>query len=157
LQNSISPSSTIAGGTGGPSFCNPLGRDHANSSRGAIAPFHSPAAPRRIIYGSRPTGRAPSSISASVEGNLREASPGLLDRFTPLPEARVVGAAGAQPLKLDKSPGAFVLSGTIGTGRQHRRRAGAGDRAQAGRQADSHPGPAGGAYVPDFAERLLRC
>src|SRR6478752_3099291 len=26
------------------------------------------------------------------EGNLREASPGLLDRFTPLPEAKVVGA-----------------------------------------------------------------
>ena len=29
------------------------------------------------------------------EENLREASPGLLDRFKPLPEAKAVGAAGA--------------------------------------------------------------
>lgn len=47
--------------------------------------------------------------------NLREASPGLLDRFKPLPEARVVGAA-AQSLKVEKQPNAFALSGTIGAG-----------------------------------------
>jgi Domain of unknown function (DUF4198) len=44
--------------------------------------------------------------------NLREASPGLLDRFKPLPEAKVVGAA-TQPLKVEKQPNAFVLSGTV--------------------------------------------
>jgi hypothetical protein len=48
--------------------------------------------------------------------NLREASPGLLDRFTPLPEGKVVGAAGVQSLKIEKSPSAFVLSGTIAAG-----------------------------------------
>ncbi len=46
--------------------------------------------------------------------NLREASPGLLDRFTPLPEARAVGASSPSPLKVEKSPSAFLLSGTIG-------------------------------------------
>jgi hypothetical protein len=48
--------------------------------------------------------------------NLREASPGLLDRFTPPPQSKVVGSAGAQPLKVEKSPGAFLLSGTIAAG-----------------------------------------
>lgn len=39
--------------------------------------------------------------------NLRETSPGLLDRLTPLPEARI----GANALKVDKTANAFVLTG----------------------------------------------
>src|SRR5947207_14625088 len=49
------------------------------------------------------------------EENLREASPGLLDRLTPLPEARLVASSGAKPLKVEKSPTSFVISGGRGT------------------------------------------
>jgi uncharacterized GH25 family protein len=47
------------------------------------------------------------------EENLREASPGLLDRLTPLPEARVAAAEGSA-LTVQKSPSAFVLKGKVG-------------------------------------------
>ncbi len=46
------------------------------------------------------------------EENLREASPGLLDRLTPLPEAK----AGATALKVEKTAGAFALSGKAAPG-----------------------------------------
>src|SRR5215475_6356048 len=48
------------------------------------------------------------------EENLREASPGLLDRLTPLPEARVIALSGSQPLKVEKSPTSFVIAGKHG-------------------------------------------
>lgn len=87
------------------------------------------------------------------EENLREASPGLLDRFTPLPEARVVGASGAQPLKLEKSPSAFVLSGTIGAGDSIvAEQARVSERKQADK-AIRTLGRLAARYVPDFAER----
>ena len=60
-----------------------------------------------------PDGEVAKLYFGEFDENLREASPGLLDRFTPLPEAKTVGAAGAQPLKVEKSPNAFVLSGPI--------------------------------------------
>src|SRR5579862_756313 len=44
--------------------------------------------------------------------NLREASPGLLDRLTPLPEAK----AGAAAFKVEKTPGAFLLTGKAAVG-----------------------------------------
>lgn len=44
--------------------------------------------------------------------NLREASPGLLDRLTPLPEAK----AGAASFKVEKTATAFVLSGRAAAG-----------------------------------------
>jgi uncharacterized GH25 family protein len=47
------------------------------------------------------------------EENLREASPGLLDRLTPLPEARIATAEGPA-LAVQKSPSAFVLKGKVG-------------------------------------------
>jgi hypothetical protein len=47
------------------------------------------------------------------EENLREASPGLLDRLTPLPEARIAAAEGPS-LTVQKSPGAFALKGKVG-------------------------------------------
>jgi hypothetical protein len=87
------------------------------------------------------------------EGNLREASPGLLDRFTPLPEAKVVAPAGAQPLKLEKSPSAFVLSGPIGTGDSIvAEQARVTERKQADK-AIRTLGRLAARYVPDFAER----
>src|ERR1041385_8257379 len=48
------------------------------------------------------------------EENLREASPGLLDRLTPLPEAKLIASSGAKPLKVEKSPTAFVIAGKAG-------------------------------------------
>src|SRR5437016_593550 len=48
------------------------------------------------------------------EENLREASPGLLDRLTPLPEAKVIGSSGAKPVKVEKSPTSFVITGQRG-------------------------------------------
>jgi hypothetical protein len=44
--------------------------------------------------------------------NVRETSPGLLDRLQP--QARVVSAAGEKPLALGKAAGAFTVSGTLG-------------------------------------------
>ncbi len=43
--------------------------------------------------------------------NLREASPGSLDRLQP--QAKIQSASGERPLKVEKSPGAFVLAGKI--------------------------------------------
>ena len=84
--------------------------------------------------------------------NLREASPGLLDRFKPLPEAKVVGASGAQPLKVESRQPVRADRHDRRRG-QHRRGAGERHRAQAGRAGGAHPGSPCGALVPDFAER----
>lgn len=45
--------------------------------------------------------------------NLREGSPGLLDRFEPLPAAKAFTASGAQPLKVEKQATAFALTGAL--------------------------------------------
>lgn len=47
--------------------------------------------------------------------NLREVSPGLLDRFVQ-PTAVLVTARGEQALKADKTTNGFVLSGRAGAG-----------------------------------------
>ena len=44
-------------------------------------------------------------------GNLREGSPGLLDRFEPLPAAKAFGAAGDTSLKVEKKPTSFQFVG----------------------------------------------
>jgi hypothetical protein len=44
--------------------------------------------------------------------NVRETSPGLLDRLQP--QARATSAAGEKPLTLGKAAGAFAVSGTVG-------------------------------------------
>jgi hypothetical protein len=85
--------------------------------------------------------------------NLREASPGLLDRFKPLPEAKAVGVSGPQPLKVEKQPNAFVVTGTIGAGdsivaEQTR----VGERKQDGKAVRTL-GTLAARWVPDFAER----
>ncbi len=85
--------------------------------------------------------------------NLREASPGLLDRFKPLPEARVIGGSGAQPLKVEKMSSAFVLSGAIAAGDSVVAEQG---RVTERKQADKAIrtlGVLAARWVPDFAER----
>jgi len=47
--------------------------------------------------------------------NLRETSPGLLDKFV-TPTATLVGPRGEQPVKLEKTPKGFVLSRTAAPG-----------------------------------------
>ena len=65
----------------------------------------------------------------------------------------MVGAAGAQPLKLDKSPSAFVLSGPIGAGDSIvAEQARVTERKQADK-AIRTLGRLAARYVPDFAER----
>lgn len=85
--------------------------------------------------------------------NLREASPGLLDRFKPMPEGKVIGASGAQPLKVEKTPGAFVLNGTIAAGDSVIAEQG---RVTERKQADKVIrtfGILAARWVPDLAER----
>ncbi|MDO8973057.1 DUF4198 domain-containing protein [Reyranella sp.] len=49
--------------------------------------------------------------------NLREGSPGLLDRFEPMPAAKAFGASGDVALKAEKKPTSFQFSGVPeGTG-----------------------------------------
>lgn len=43
--------------------------------------------------------------------NLREGSPGLLDRFEPMPAAKAFGASGDVALKAEKKPTSFQFSG----------------------------------------------
>ena len=47
--------------------------------------------------------------------NLRETSPGYLDKFI-APVAQRIGVAAAQPLTLSKTPRGFVLSGSAAKG-----------------------------------------
>jgi hypothetical protein len=84
--------------------------------------------------------------------NLREASPGLLDRFTPLPEAKAVGTV-TQPLKVEKTPGAFALSGAIGAADSIvAEQARVSERKQADKVIRTL-GHLAARWVPDFAER----
>jgi hypothetical protein len=84
--------------------------------------------------------------------NLREASPGLLDRFKPLPEAKAVGA-GSQPLKVEKQPDAFVLSGAIGAADSIvAEQARVGERKHDGKAVRTLSTLAA-RWVPDFTER----
>jgi hypothetical protein len=100
-----------------------------------------------------PDGQGARLYFGEFEGNLREASPGLLDRFMPLPEAKVVGSAGAQPLKLEKSPSAFVLSGPIGAGDSIVAEQARVTERKQGDKAVRTLGRLAARYVPDFAER----
>ncbi len=147
LQSPISPSSTIAGGS------NQWDITMRALFVAAIAAlsFAGSAAAHHLWI--EPDGQEARLYFGEFEENLREASPGLLDRFAPLPEARVVGAAGAQPLKLEKSPGAFVLSGPIGAGDSIvAEQARVTERTQ-GDKPIRTLGRLAARYVPDLAER----
>jgi len=85
--------------------------------------------------------------------NLREASPGLLDRFKPLPEAKVIGGSGVQPLKVEKTPSAFVLSGAIAAGDSIIAEQGLVTERKQADKAIRTLGTLAARWVPDFAER----
>src|SRR5262249_44158942 len=87
------------------------------------------------------------------EENLREASPGLLDRLTPPPEAKVVAASGAQPLKLEKSPSAFVITGKRGPGDSIVAEQVRINERKQGEKVTRTLGRLAARWVPDFAER----
>ncbi len=85
--------------------------------------------------------------------NLREASPGLLDRLTPLPEARVVASSGAQPLKVEKSATSFVIAGKPGpTDSIVAEQVRITERKQ-GEKVTRTLGRLAARHVPDFSER----
>ena len=87
------------------------------------------------------------------EENLREASPGLLDRLTPLPEAKVIASAGAKPAKIEKSPTSFVVTGPRGaTDSIVAEQVRVNERKQ-GDKVTRTLGRLGARFVPDFAER----
>jgi hypothetical protein len=99
-----------------------------------------------------PDGSGAKLYFGEFDENLREASPGLLDRFKPLPEARAVGAA-TQPLKVEKQPNAFAISGTIGAGDSIVAEQGrVAERKQDGKVVRTL-GILAARWVPDFAER----
>lgn len=60
-------------------------------------------------------GKAASVYFGEFGDNLREASPGLLDKFV-APSATLIGAGADRKLKLDKTAGAFVLSARAAEG-----------------------------------------
>jgi Domain of unknown function (DUF4198) len=87
------------------------------------------------------------------EENLREASPGLLDRLAPLPEAKVVASSGGQPLKVEKSPTSFVVAGQRGPGDSIVAEQVRVNERKQGEKVTRTLGRLGARYVPDFAER----
>jgi Domain of unknown function (DUF4198) len=87
------------------------------------------------------------------EENLREASPGLLDRLTPLPEAKLVASSGAKPLKVEKFPTSFVITGGRGlTDSIVAEQVRVTERKQ-GDKVTRTLGRLAARYVPDFSER----
>ena len=60
-------------------------------------------------------GKAASVYFGEFGDNLREASPGLLDKFS-IKNVTWISAKGAQPLQASKTAGAFVLNGKVGAG-----------------------------------------
>lgn len=60
-------------------------------------------------------GKAASVYFGEFGDNLREASPGLLDKFS-IRNVTWISAKGAQPLQASKTAGAFILNGKVGAG-----------------------------------------
>lgn len=60
-------------------------------------------------------GKAASVYFGEFGDNLREASPGLLDKFS-IKNVTWLSAKGAQPLQASKTAGAFLLNGKVGAG-----------------------------------------
>lgn len=85
--------------------------------------------------------------------NLRESSPGLLDRFEPMPAAKAFGAAGDVPLKAEKQPTSFQFAGVPkGTGSVVAEQARVTERKQNDKVTRTL-GRYSARYVADFSER----
>lgn len=99
-----------------------------------------------------PDGQGAKLYFGEFNENLREASPGLLDRFKPLPEAKAIGTS-AQPLKVEKTPHAFVVSGTVGSGDSIVAEQSLVTERKQGDKPVRTLGTLAARWVPDFAER----
>lgn len=85
--------------------------------------------------------------------NLREGSPGLLDRFEPPPAAKAFGASGETALKIEKGPAAFQLGGApAGTASVVAEQARVTERKQDDKVTRTL-GRLSARYVGDFSER----
>lgn len=85
--------------------------------------------------------------------NLREGSPGLLDRLEPLPAAKAFSASAATPLKVEKKAASFVLGGvTAKDDSIVAEQARVTERTQ-GEKVTRALGRLSARYVTDFAER----
>lgn len=85
--------------------------------------------------------------------NLREGSPGLLDRFEPLPAAKAFGASGETTLKIEKGTTAFQLGGApAGVGSVVAEQARVTER-KLGDKVTRTLGRLSARYVGDFSER----
>jgi hypothetical protein len=87
------------------------------------------------------------------EDNLREASPGLLDRLTPLPEAKVVALSGVQPAKVEKVPTAFAISAKRGPSDSIVAEQTRVNERKQGEKVTRTLGRLGARWVPDFSDR----
>ncbi len=99
-----------------------------------------------------PDGQGAKLYFGEFDENLREASPGLLDRFKSLPEAKAIGAS-TQPLKVEKTPNAFTVSGTVGTGDSIVTEQSMVSERKQGDKPVRTLGTLAARWVPDFAER----
>ena len=99
-----------------------------------------------------PDGQGARLYFGEFDENLREASPGLLDRFKPLPEATAIGTS-AQPLKVEKTPSAFTVGDTIGAGDSIVAQQGMVSERKQGDKPVRTLGTLAARWVPDFAER----
>lgn len=83
--------------------------------------------------------------------NLREASPGLLDRLTP--QAKVVAASGEKALKVDKTAAFFAVAGPVGADDSIVAEDGRVSERRAADKVTRVMSRLGARYVPDFKER----
>jgi len=83
--------------------------------------------------------------------NLREASPGLLDRLTP--KAKVAAASGEKELKVDKAAGFFAVAGPVGAADSVVAEDGRVSERKAADKVTRVMSRLGARYVPDFKER----
>lgn len=100
-----------------------------------------------------PDGEGARLYFGEFEENLREVSPGLLDRFAPPPEARTIASAGEQPLKVEKSPTSFVVTGKRGAGDSIVAEQSRVNERKQGDKVTRTLGHLAARYVPDFSER----
>ncbi len=85
--------------------------------------------------------------------NLREGSPGLLDRLEPLPAAKAFAASGAQPLKVEKKATYFGLDGAPATADSVVAEQARVTERKQGEKVTRTLGRLSARYVTDFAER----
>lgn len=85
--------------------------------------------------------------------NLREGSPGLLDRFEPLPAAKAFGASGDQTLKVEKKATSFQVTGAAATAESVIAEQARVTERKQGDKVTRTLGRLSARYVTDFAER----